>query len=129
MSISLREVCDHYVDLDFDKSAQPTPAGSSIYRELYEEFCELLRVEFLLAEVVSCPVLSSRPKPVDDRAAETIERNTDVGSRRCFVEGAGPQRSAGPVSADDDARGRSLRVDEREFAWRGSIRKETFAGA
>jgi len=52
---------------------------------------------------------------------------TDVGSRRRFVEGTGPQRSAGPVSADDDARGRSLRVDEREFAWRGSIRKETFA--
>jgi len=46
ISTSLREVCDHYVDLDFDKSAQPAPAVSSIYRELYEEFCEMLRVEF-----------------------------------------------------------------------------------
>jgi xylulokinase len=46
MSTSLREVCDHYVELDFDKSAQPTPAVSSIYREVYEEFCEMLRVEF-----------------------------------------------------------------------------------
>jgi xylulokinase len=46
MTTSLREVCDRYVDLDFDKSARPTPAGSSIYRGLYEEFCEMLRVEF-----------------------------------------------------------------------------------
>jgi len=38
----------------------------------------------------------------------------------------GPAR---PLGADDDARGRSLRADEREFAWRGSIRKETFAYA
>jgi xylulokinase len=45
-STSLREVCDHFVDLDFDKSAQPTLAGSLIYRELYEEFCEQLKVEF-----------------------------------------------------------------------------------
>ena len=54
---------------------------------------------------------------------------SDVGLRRPVVEGAGPQRPAGPVGADDDARGRSLRADEREFAWRGSIRKETFACA
>jgi hypothetical protein len=70
-----------------------------------------------------------------DRHASDCSRALDrkkakkVGSRRRFVEGAGPQRSAGPVSADDDARGRSLRVDESEFAWRGSIRKETFACA
>jgi hypothetical protein len=55
--------------------------------------------------------------------------NSNVGLRRPVVEGAGPQRPAGPVGADDDARGRSLRVDEREFAWRGSFRKETFARA
>ena len=54
---------------------------------------------------------------------------SDVGLRRPVVEGAGPQRPAGPVGADDDARGRSLRADEREFPWRGSIRKETFACA
>jgi hypothetical protein len=54
---------------------------------------------------------------------------SDVGSCRRVVEGAGPQRPAGSVRADDDARGRSLRADEREFAGRGSIRKETFAGA
>ena len=54
---------------------------------------------------------------------------SDVGSRRRVVEGAGPQRPAGSVGADDDARGRSLRADEREFAWRGSFRKETFACA
>jgi xylulokinase len=46
MSTSLREVCDQYVDLDFSKSARPRLPVSSIYRELYEEFCELLRVEF-----------------------------------------------------------------------------------
>ena len=46
MSTSLREVCDRYVDLDFGKSAQPTPVVSSIYGELYEEYCEMLRVEF-----------------------------------------------------------------------------------
>jgi len=45
------------------------------------------------------------------------------------VVGAGPQRPTGPVGADDDARGHSLRADEREFAWRGSIRKDTFASA
>jgi hypothetical protein len=45
------------------------------------------------------------------------------------VVGAGPQRPSGPVGADDDARGHSLRADEREFAWRGSIRKDTFASA
>jgi hypothetical protein len=57
------------------------------------------------------------------------ESSNNLGSRRRVVEGAGPQRPAGPVGADDDARGRSLRADEREFAWRGSIRKETFACA
>jgi hypothetical protein len=36
----------------------------------------------------------------------------DVGSRRRVVEGAGPQRPAGPVGADDDARGRSLCADD-----------------
>jgi xylulokinase len=50
ISTSLRAVCDHYVDLDFAKSAQPRPAVSSIYRELYEEFCEMLRVEFFSDE-------------------------------------------------------------------------------
>ena len=45
------------------------------------------------------------------------------------IVGAGPQRPAGLVGADDDARAHSLRADEREFAWRGSLRKDTFAGA
>ena len=45
-STSLREVCDQFVDLDYDKSARPTPRVSSIYRQLYEEFCEKLREEF-----------------------------------------------------------------------------------
>jgi hypothetical protein len=45
------------------------------------------------------------------------------------VVGAGPQRPTGPVGADDDARGHRLRAYEREFAWRGSIRKDTFASA
>jgi hypothetical protein len=54
---------------------------------------------------------------------------SDAGLHRPVVEGASPQGPAGPVGADDDARGRSLRADEREFAWRGSIRKETFACA
>ena len=57
------------------------------------------------------------------------ESSNNLGSRRRVVEGAGPQRPTGPVGADDDARGRSLRADEREFAWRGSIRKDTFACA
>ena len=43
--------------------------------------------------------------------------------------GARPQRPGGPVGAEDDARGPSLRGDEREFAWRGSIREEAFAFA
>ena len=47
ISASLREVCDQYVDLDFGKSARPTPQVSSIYRDLYEEFCEKLKAEFL----------------------------------------------------------------------------------
>jgi len=50
ISTSLREVCDHYVVLDFDKSAQPTPAVSSIYRELYAEFREMLKAEFFIDE-------------------------------------------------------------------------------
>jgi len=45
-SRSLKEVCDRYVDLDYGKSARPRPGMSSIYRELYEEFCEMLRIEF-----------------------------------------------------------------------------------
>jgi hypothetical protein len=45
------------------------------------------------------------------------------------VVGTGSQRPTGPVGADDDARGHSLRADEREFAWRGSVRKDTFASA
>ena len=50
---------------------------------------------------------------------------SDVGS--ClFAHGAGPQRPVWPVGADDDARGDSLRADECEVAWRGSVRKETF---
>ena len=52
-----------------------------------------------------------------------------IASRRRIVEGAGPQRPAGSVGADDDARGHGLGADEREFARRGSIRKETFACA
>ena len=51
----------------------------------------------------------------------------DAGLRR-RVEGAGPQRPAGPIGADDDARGRRLRADDREFAWRGRG-KEAFACA
>jgi hypothetical protein len=51
------------------------------------------------------------------------------GGRRIPVRSLCPQRPAEPVGADNDARGRSLRADEREFAWRGSIRKETFACA
>ena len=43
--------------------------------------------------------------------------------------GAGPQRPAGLVGADDDARAHSLRADEREFAWRGALRKDTLANA
>jgi hypothetical protein len=54
---------------------------------------------------------------------------SDVGLRRPVVEGAGPQMPAGPVGADDDTRRRCLRADEREFAWRSSIRKKTFARA
>jgi xylulokinase len=46
MSTTLKEVCDQYVDLDYGKSARPTANVSSIYRELYEEFCETLKVEF-----------------------------------------------------------------------------------
>jgi xylulokinase len=46
ISTSLREACDQYVDLDYGKSARPTPQVASVYRELYEEFCERLRVEF-----------------------------------------------------------------------------------
>src|SRR5579872_1072069 len=42
---------------------------------------------------------------------------------------AGPQRSTGLVGADDDARGRNLRADQREFPWRGSFRKDAFASA
>ena len=49
--------------------------------------------------------------------------------RARVADGTGPQRPVGPIGADDDARGHSLRADEREIAWRGSIRKETFAGA
>ena len=45
---------------------------------------------------------------------------TAVGSR-LFAHRAGPQRPVGLVSADDDARGHSLRTDESEFAWRGSV--------
>jgi xylulokinase len=45
-SSSLKEVCDRYVDLDYGKSARPRPNMSSIYRKLYEEFCEMLRMEF-----------------------------------------------------------------------------------
>ena len=45
------------------------------------------------------------------------------------VHGAGAQRAAVLVGADDDARGHGLRADEREFAGRGSIRKEAFACA
>ena len=41
----------------------------------------------------------------------------------------GPQRPAGLVGADDDARGHSLGADQREFAGLGSIRKDTFASA
>src|SRR5262249_12668519 len=52
-----------------------------------------------------------------------------IAALRCVAEEAGPQRPAGPVGADDDARGHSLRADERELAWRGAIRKETFAFA
>jgi hypothetical protein len=45
-STTLKEVCDQYVDLDYGKSARPTANVSSIYRELYEEFCETLRLDF-----------------------------------------------------------------------------------
>ena len=53
--------------------------------------------------------------------SRTPSKVSDVGSPRRVVEGAGPQRPAGPVRADDDARGHSLGADEREFAWRRSI--------
>jgi len=43
--------------------------------------------------------------------------------------GAGAQRTVRLVGTDDDARAHSLRADEREFAWRSSIREETFAFA
>jgi hypothetical protein len=43
--------------------------------------------------------------------------------------GTGPQRPTGLVGADDDARGHSLGAEEREFAGRGSIRKDPFASA
>ena len=49
---------------------------------------------------------------------------SDVGLRRPVVEGAGPQRPPGPVGADDDSRGRSLRADEREFARRAPFEKK-----
>ena len=65
----------------------------------------------------------------DDRLEEATQEFRNAGLRRVVGEGAGPQRPAGPVGSDDDARGRSLRAHEREFAWRDSIRKETFAGA
>jgi len=45
-SVSLKEVCDRYVDLDYAKSARPRPAMSLFYQELYEEFCQMLRMEF-----------------------------------------------------------------------------------
>src|SRR5258708_29417551 len=51
---------------------------------------------------------------------------SDVGS---LAHGAGPQGPVRPVAADDDARGHCLRTDEREFAWRGSLREETFPSA
>ncbi len=54
---------------------------------------------------------------------------SNVGSLRRVAVCAGPQRAARLVGADDDARGDSLRADEREFTWRSSIRKDTFAGA
>src|ERR1700733_10389724 len=59
----------------------------------------------------------------------TTGRRCENNSRRRFADGAGPQRTAGLVGADDDARGPGLRTDKREFAWRDCIRKETFASA
>jgi hypothetical protein len=44
----------------------------------------------------------------------------------CFVDGAGTQRSGRRVGADEDARGHSVRAGQRESAWLGSVRKETF---
>jgi hypothetical protein len=49
--------------------------------------------------------------------------------RLCRNRDSAMAQRPGPVGTDDDARGRSLRADKREFAWRGSIRKETFACA
>src|SRR5215472_6005912 len=54
---------------------------------------------------------------------------SDAGLLHQVGVGASPQGPAGPVRADDDARGHSLRADQREFAWRRSIRKDAFAGA
>ena len=41
----LTEVCDHYVELDYSKAAQPQATAVAVYRDIYESFADALQTE------------------------------------------------------------------------------------
>ncbi len=55
--------------------------------------------------------ISTRKKWGTFRLSRFSQMISNAGLRRRVVEGAGPRRTAGPVRADDNARGHSLRAD------------------
>ncbi len=47
-TVTLRDVCDEFVELDYDMCAQPRPQAVAEYRDIYEEFSKLRDAEYAL---------------------------------------------------------------------------------
>ena len=47
-TVTLRDVCDEFVELDYDMCAQPRPQAVAEYRDIYEEFSKMRDAEYAL---------------------------------------------------------------------------------